>query len=84
MSDNILDKASMPWATEASAVEALRAFRTVVAGHLAEMFLDGKADEVRTWARGIALELKRAGVGIDDDIVDRIRELALAPDDLPF
>ena len=85
MNDNLLDKISQdPWGPESPAVKAVNAFRQVIAGHLAEMFLDGKADEVRTWARGIAHELKFAGVDIDDDIVNRIRDLALAPDDVPF
>lgn len=85
MSDDLLAKASGdPWSPESPAVQALDAFRRVIAGHLAEMFIDGKADEVRKWARSIAHELKLAGVDIDDDIVSRLRDLTLAPDDVPF
>lgn len=61
--------------------------KTVVAAHLAEMFLDGTTEEVRAFARGIAAELRREGVDIDDLIVGHLRDLALGPrsaDNLPF
>ena len=75
-----------PWAPDPS-IEALVAVRSVVAGHLAEMFLDGKCPEAHQWARGIAQELKLAGVDIDDDIVARLRSLTLGPrpaEEAPF
>ena len=74
-----------PWAPDPN-IEALIAVRRVVAGHLAEMFLDSRTEEVHQWARGIAQELKHAGVDIDDDIVARLRTLTLgrAPSDPPF
>lgn len=83
MSDDLLAKATGdPWDPSAQAIDV---FRRVVAGHLAEMFLDGKTTEVRTWARGIAEELKHAGVDIDDDIMRRLRELTLDHrPDVPF
>jgi hypothetical protein len=85
MRDNLLAQAPEdPWDSASRAVDV---FRRVVACHLAEMFIDGKTTEVRTWARGIAEELKREGVDIDDDIMRRLRELTLGfrpLDDHPF
>lgn len=68
-----------PWAADPKA-DALDAMRRIVAGHLAEMFLDGENEAVRKWARGIADELRRADVDIHDAIVRRIRDLTLGPD----
>lgn len=84
MNENLLvqeDPAAM-----ARSVQAIDAFRRVVAGHLAEMFLDSRAPEVHEWARGMAQELKHAGVGIDADIMRRLRDLTIGPDldDPPF
>ncbi|MYU20768.1 hypothetical protein [Streptomyces sp. SID8352] len=65
-----------PWAAD-STLASLVAFRRVVAGHLAEMFLGGPTGDLYEWARGIAREAKRAGVDIDDDIVACLRTLTL-------
>jgi hypothetical protein len=82
MSDLLAKATDDPWDPSARAIEV---FRRVVAGHLAEMFIDGKTEEVRTWARGIAQELKREGVDIDDDIMRRLRDLTLGyRPDQPF
>lgn len=60
--------------------------RRVIAGHLAEMFLDSSNDEVHKWARGIAYELKHAGADLTEAIKTRITELTLGrdPSDPPF
>ncbi|MFD7554170.1 hypothetical protein ACFV9E_06470 [Streptomyces sp. NPDC059835] len=78
MRENLLVQADT--AALARNLQALEAFRRVVAGHLAEMFLDSNATEVHTWARAIAQKLKRAGVDIDADIMLRLRDRTLGPD----
>lgn len=71
------------------AVQALDAVKGVVAGHLAEMLLDGSSNAVRSWARGIAGELRRVGFDLDADIEKRVQQLApgtppVNPSDMPF
>lgn len=65
---------------------AVASFRRVMAGHLAEMFLDSTSTEVHQWARDIATELRRADVGIDEDIMRQLRNRTLGrdPDEPPF
>lgn len=67
-------------AAAAQTTHAFEMFRHVVAGHLVEMFLDSKSPEVHEWARAIATELRRADVGIDDDLMRRLRNKTLGPD----
>ena len=43
-----------------------QAMANVVTLHLAEALLDGKSEEVRTWARGLAHELKRERIDLID------------------
>ncbi|MEU0783460.1 hypothetical protein ABZ341_18040 [Streptomyces sp. NPDC006173] len=62
-----------PWATPTPKLADVTA---VVAGHLAEALLDGKSDELRTFARSLAYELKRIGCDLDDAIEQRVQQLA--------
>lgn len=78
-----------PWApTPTVTVDLPEPVRRVIAGHLAEMLLDHSGEEgaVHTWARGIAFELKRVGVDLDDSIRKRITDLTFGPvpSDPPF
>jgi hypothetical protein len=62
-----------------------QAMANVVALHLAEALLDGKSTEVRTWARGLAHELKRERIDITNDIGAHMQRMALGPGtDIPF
>ncbi|MEH0417890.1 hypothetical protein [Streptomyces sp. B21-083] len=63
-----------------------QAMANVVALHLAEALLDGKSEEVRTWARGLAHELKRERIDLIDDIGGHMQRMALGgPDsEVPF
>jgi hypothetical protein len=54
----------------------LESMRSVVTGLLAEALLDGKSDELRAWARGIAYELDQVGVNLYAAIEARVQELA--------
>lgn len=58
----------------------------VVSLHLAEAFLDGKSEEVRTWARGLAYELKRERIDIADAIGAHMQRMALGglTSEVPF
>jgi hypothetical protein len=60
--------------------------RRIIAGHLAEMLLDGDSESAQKWARGIAFELKRVGVDLTQAIKTRITDLTLGrdPSDPPF
>jgi hypothetical protein len=71
----ILTNRALTHATLAAGQEA-QSWRPIVAGHLAEMLLDGTSDEVRKWARGIAFELQRVGIGLDEAIEARVQQLA--------
>lgn len=66
-----------PWAPISPAEYRLGAMERVIVGHLAEALLDSRSEEVRTWARGIAHELRRAGAGLHDAIGARLTEMAL-------
>ncbi|MFJ2630913.1 hypothetical protein ACIO6U_02975 [Streptomyces sp. NPDC087422] len=71
-----------PWApTPDVTADVPEPVRRIIAGHVAEMLLDdGKGEgSVHTWARGIAFELKRVGVGVDDSIRKRITDLTFGP-----
>lgn len=67
-------------ADEEEPTPAPAGWRPIVAGHLAEMLLDGEPSEalkaVQGWARGIAFELDRVGLNIDADIEKRRMRLA--------
>ncbi|MFE5958952.1 hypothetical protein [Streptomyces rubiginosohelvolus] len=76
-----------PWALAPDVTAQIpEPVRRVLAGHLAEMLLDPKADEVQKWARGITFELKREGLDLGDAIKKRITDLTLGadPSDPPF
>ncbi|MDH6448254.1 hypothetical protein M2155_000662 [Streptomyces sp. SAI-119] len=66
-----------PWAPISPAEYRLGAIERVIVGHLAEALLDSRSEEVRSWARGIAHELRRAGVGLHEAIGTRLTEMAL-------
>lgn len=66
-----------PWAPISPAEYRLGAMERVIVGHLAEALIDSRSEEVRTWARGIAHELRRAGVSLQDAIGARLTEIAL-------
>lgn len=66
-----------PWAPISAAEYRLGAMERVIVGHLAEALLDSRSEEVRSWARGIAHELRRAGVSLHDGIGARLTEMAL-------
>ncbi|GGS41192.1 hypothetical protein F2B00_03170 [Streptomyces parvus] len=76
-----------PWASKPDiTADVPEPVRRVLAGHLAEMLLDPKADDVQKWARGITFELKREGFDLGDAIKKRITDLTLGsdPSDPPF
>lgn len=49
----------------------------VLVSHLAEALIDGKGEEVRSWARSVTHELRRAGVDLREAIGARLTEIAL-------
>lgn len=63
-----------------------QAMANVVTLHLAEALLDGKSEEVRTWARGLAHELKRERIDLIDDIGQHMQRMALGgpTNEVPF
>ena len=63
-----------------------QAMANVVTLHLAEALLDGKSEEVRTWARGLAHELKRERIDLIDDIGRHMQRMALGgpTNEVPF
>ncbi|MEV4784073.1 hypothetical protein AB0K53_01215 [Streptomyces tuirus] len=63
-----------------------QAMADVVTLHLAEALLDGKSEEVRTWARGLAHELKRERIDLIDDIGRHMQRMALGgpTNEVPF
>jgi hypothetical protein len=61
-----------------------QAMANVVTLHLAEALLDGKSEEVRTWARGLAHELKRERIDLLDEIGRHLQRMALGDSDVPF
>jgi hypothetical protein len=63
-----------------------QAMANVVTLHLAEALLDGKSEEVRTWARGLAHELKREQIDLIDDIGRHMQRMALGgpTNEVPF
>lgn len=75
-----------PWAAVNPAEYRLGAMERVIVGHLAEALIDSKSEEVRSWARGIAHELRRAGADVHDAIGARLTEIALGrlDEDHPF
>lgn len=76
-----------PWAPKPDITGQIpEPVRRIIAGHLAEMFLDSRSEEIHKWARGIAYELKREGADLTNAIKKRITELTLGPDPaaLPF
>lgn len=66
-----------PWAAITPAEYRVGAMERVIVGHLAEALIDSKGEEVRTWARGITHELRRAGVDLREAIGARLTEMAL-------
>lgn len=63
-----------------------QAMANVVTLHLAEALLDGKSEEVRVWARGLAHELKRERIDLVDDIGRHMQRMALGEptNEIPF
>jgi len=74
-----------PWAPDPQ-IQKLQDFRRVVAGHLAEAFIDRKSLEVRTWARGLVNELREVGIDLGDEITDVMRRHTVGdvPSEPPF
>ncbi|WP_121701671.1 hypothetical protein [Streptomyces sp. E5N298] len=72
-----------PWGPGITREEAMA---HVVTLHLAEALLDGKSEEVRTWARGLAHELKREQIDLIDDIGRHMQHMALGgpTSEVPF
>lgn len=72
-----------PWGPGVTRAQAMA---NVVVLHLAEALLDGKSEEVRTWARGLAHELKRERIDLLDDIGQHMQRMALGgpTNDVPF
>lgn len=58
----------------------------VVTLHIAEALLDGKSEDVRTWARGLAHELKRERIDLLDEIGRHMQRMALGgpTNEVPF
>lgn len=63
-----------------------QAMASVVTLHLAEALLDGKSEEVRTWARGLAHELRRERIDLIDEIGQHMQRMALGgpTNEVPF
>lgn len=61
-----------------------QAAMNVVTLHIAEALLDAKSEEVRTWARGLAHELKRERIDLIGDIGRHMQRMALGSPDVPF
>lgn len=63
-----------------------QAIASVVTLHLAEALLDGKSEEVRTWARGLAHELRRERIDLIDEIGRHMQRMALGgpTNEVPF
>jgi hypothetical protein len=59
---------------------------SVVTLHIAEALLDAKSEEVRTWARGLAHELKRERIDLLDEIGRHMQRMALGgpTNEVPF
>lgn len=66
-----------PWAPISPAELRLGAMERVIVGHLAEALIDSRSEEVRSWARGIVHELRRAGASVQDAVGARLTEIAL-------
>jgi hypothetical protein len=75
-----------PWAAIHPAEARMDAMGRVLVGHLAEALIDSKGEEVRTWARSITHELRRAGIDLRDAIGARLTEIALGrlDEEIPF
>ncbi|MFB6805412.1 hypothetical protein [Streptomyces sp. NPDC056387] len=70
-----------PWGPGVTAYEATT---SVVALHIAHALLNGKSNEVRTWARELAAELKREGIDLRTEIGHNLLRIALdTPSDEP-
>ncbi|MFB7736240.1 hypothetical protein ACFC08_18005 [Streptomyces sp. NPDC056112] len=65
------------WAEMNPAEQRLTVLERVLVGHVAEALIDSKGEEVRTWARSITHELRRAGIDLRDPIGARLMEIAL-------
>lgn len=72
-----------PWGPGVTREQAMV---NVVTLHLAEALLDGKSEEVRTWARGLAHELKRERIDLIDEIGRHMQRMALGgpTNEVPF
>ncbi|MEV4041508.1 hypothetical protein [Streptomyces sp. NPDC049744] len=72
-----------PWGPGVTRADAIT---HVVTLHLAEALLDAKSEEVRTWARGLAHELKREQIDLIDDIGRHMQHMALGgpTSEVPF
>lgn len=72
-----------PWGPGITREEAMV---HVVTLHLAEALLDSKSEEVRTWARGLAHELRREQIDLIDDIGRHMQQMALGgpANEVPF
>jgi hypothetical protein len=70
-----------PWGPGVTREQAMA---NVVTLHIAEALLDGKSEEVRTWARGLAHELQRERIDLLDEIGRHLQRMALGHPDVPF
>lgn len=63
-----------------------QAMADVITLHLAEALLDGKSEEIRVWARGLAHELKREQIDLLDEIGRHMQRMALGgpTNEVPF
>lgn len=75
-----------PWAAIHPAEYRVGAMERVIVGHIAEGLIDSKSNEVRTFARAVADELRHAGLSLHDAIGARLQEIALGKpeNDYPF
>jgi hypothetical protein len=75
--------ATGPWGP---GVTRHQAAMSVVTLHIAEALLDAKSEDVRTWARGLAHELKREQIDLLDEIGRHMQRMALGgpTNEVPF
>lgn len=74
-------RADDPWTPVGPFEYRLAALEPILVGHLAEALIDSRGEEVRTWARSVTHELRRAGVDLREAIGTRLTEIALGQPD---
>lgn len=70
-----------PWGPGVTREQAMT---SVVTLHIAMTLLDGKSEEVRSWARDLAHELRREQIDLFDEIGRQLQRRALSYLDIPF